>query len=412
MRRSLVVLVLLTIAAFAPTPVVRAAVTLELPRTIVFSRTDGARGDIYAVKPDGSELAQLTSGPDADGDPAWTADGSAITFTRRGPGFADTWIVDPDGSDAQPFLANARSLVWSPYGDAVAFVRARHGNLDVWTAAADGSDRDRLTTHGARDVQPAWTPDGRLSFVSDRTGRDRIYVMDGDGSGLDRLTFGPGEQRQPSWYSVDEVVYEQDDGNDRDIARLWIPTASVIDEVGGSADDREPDVAMDGELVFQRRQTDGSSTLIHRWIDAGGPGTPLSDPGDVVADRSPAWPPFLAWILAYDDQAKGNLLEAAATAQEIRDTTGSFDDADVVAMHSADPTLDYVDEVTHSKGPEEISIEPDGTAWSAAALSGSGGCYYIRLDDAIGTTYGLEFGAAAASMCSGTDAAGATGAAW
>ena len=407
MRRAGVVVVL-SIAGLLPAASAHAAVELQLPRTILFSRTDGTGTHVYAVEPDGTALTQLTSGPADDVDPAWTADASAITFTRKTATGADTWIMGPDGSDPQLFLVNARSLVWDYYGDAVAFVRSRNGNLDVWTAAADGSDRARLTTDVGSDVQPAWTFDGRLSFVSDRSGRERIYAMDLDGTDLVRLTSGPGEQRNPSW-AGDELVYEQDDGHDRDIVRLRVPTGSLHVEVGGRADDRDPDVALDGELVFRRVRADGSSSLIHRWLTVSGSATVLTE---AAGDRAPAWAPDFAWERAQDDQAKGNLLEAAATAQAIRDETGSFDDADPLGMTSANPSLDYIGETVDSTGPEELSLKPGGTRWSAAALSYSGTCYYIRLDDIVGTTYGLEFGASGASMCSGTDASGAQGAEW
>lgn len=408
MRRSVMLLVAVVVTAIMPAIAAQAAVPLEPPRTIAFSRTNGTGTHIFSIEPDGTELTQLTSGPGVDGKPAWNVDASAITFTRKSVSTTDVWIMNPDGSDPHVFLPNSRSLVWSPSGESVAFVRIRNGNHDIWTADADGTHGIRLTTHGARDVQPVWPLEGRLWFVSDRSGRDRIYSMKSDGTGLVRLTSGPGEQRHPSGNGV-ELVYEQDDGNDGDIVRLWTPTGSVTVELGGAADDRDPDLAFDGELVFRRRLADGSSRLIHRWIGGSGPGTVLSDRSAV--DRSPAWPPASAWERAQDDQAKGNLLEAAATAQEIRDDTGSFD-ADVMDMHSANPTLTYLGALVDSRTPEEISIDPAGTSWSAAALSDSGTCFYIRLDDVVGTTYGLESGASAGSSCSGTEAAGAQGAAW
>jgi hypothetical protein len=409
MRRRSLLLAIGVLASLVPAPVARAAVEYQPPRTILFSRTAGNGSHILSVEPDGTGLTQLTSGPAVDVDPAWTADASAITFTRRTAAGADTWIMDPDGSDPRLFLPNARSLIWSPFGDAVAFVRSRRGNVDIWTAAADGSERRRITTHAARDVQPVWWWTDRLTFVSDRTGRDRIYEVDTDGTGLARLTSGPGEQRHPSRYG-DELIYEQDDGTDRDIVRLFVPSGSVTVEVGGRGDDRDPDVALDGELVFSRRHADGSSTLIHRWLDVSGPGTALTDGGTV--DRSPAWAPVLAWTLAQDDRAKGNLLEAAATAQAIRDDTGSFNDADAMDMAAANPSLTYVSSTVDSTHPEEISVWADGTRWSGAVLSDSGTCFYIRLDDAVGTTYGLESGATGPSLCSGTEAASAQGAAW
>jgi Tol biopolymer transport system component len=402
MRRC--VLVALTmLAPLLPAPA-RAAVEPQPPRTILFSRTDVTGTHVFAIEPDGTGLTQLTFGGAKDVDPAWTSDASSITFTRRTDTGADTWIMDADGSDARLFLTNARSLIWNSFG-AVAFVRSRNGNLEIWTAAGDGSDRVRVTDHPARDVQPAWTWDGRLAFVSDRSGRDRIYAIDLDGTHLVRLTSGPGEQRHPTSWQLG-LMYEQDEGADRDIVRMTTLGGSVDAEVAGPADDRDPDAALDGELVFRRVRADGSSSLIHRWIDVDGTSTTLST--GHVTDRTPAWAPAFAWILAQDAQAQGNLLEAAGTAQAIRDDTGSFDAADEIDMEAANPSLTYVSAHVDSTGPETLSVEANTTRWAAAALSDSGTCYLIRLDDLTGTTYGIT----TASSCSGADASGAQDAEW
>jgi hypothetical protein len=82
----------------------------------------------------------------------------------------------------------------------------------------------------------------------------------------------------------------------------------------------------------------------------------------------------------------------------------------VVAMKSADPSLDFVVASVDSTEPAVISIDPDGTTWAAAALSNSGRCFWIRLDDTAGTTYGTDSSGVA---CSGSDAsAGATDPGW
>jgi len=38
---------------------------------VVFSSNRGGNFDLYIMKPDGSELARLTTDPDKDSDPSW-----------------------------------------------------------------------------------------------------------------------------------------------------------------------------------------------------------------------------------------------------------------------------------------------------------------------------------------------------
>jgi Tol biopolymer transport system component len=53
----------------------------ETPR-LAFVRHTGQDTDIYRVRADGTGLVQLTSGPAADSQPAWSPDGSKLAFAR------------------------------------------------------------------------------------------------------------------------------------------------------------------------------------------------------------------------------------------------------------------------------------------------------------------------------------------
>ena len=64
---------------------------------------------------------------------------------------------------------------------------------------ADGSGQRRLTRNPARDMDPAWSPDGRR-IAFDRGGTQQIWLMNPDGSGQRSLTPAAGwRSRDPDW---------------------------------------------------------------------------------------------------------------------------------------------------------------------------------------------------------------------
>ena len=80
------------------------------------------------------------------------------------------------------------------------FVSWRDGNGEVYAMDADGSGPRNLTQNPAKDVRPAWSPDGRrIAFVSRRDGNSEVYVMNADGSGKRNLTRDRASDDYPTW---------------------------------------------------------------------------------------------------------------------------------------------------------------------------------------------------------------------
>ncbi|RME74514.1 MAG: hypothetical protein D6784_09735, partial [Chloroflexi bacterium] len=71
---------------------------------IAFSRPAGSGVDIFTVRPDGSDLRQLTSSPGHDTLPAWTPDSQQIVFRSTRNGFWQLFIMNRDGTDQRPLL--------------------------------------------------------------------------------------------------------------------------------------------------------------------------------------------------------------------------------------------------------------------------------------------------------------------
>lgn len=156
--------------------------------------------DIYVINADGSGVTNLTPNtPDwTDGEPAWSPDGTRIVFRSHRSGSGDLYTIRPDGTDLTQlttdgnFDVNAR---WSPDGSEIVF--ARFGNpvtdWDLYRINADGSGLTPLTSDPRRSTEADWSPDGQwIVFASARRVPDLLFdlfLMRRDGSDRVQLTF-------------------------------------------------------------------------------------------------------------------------------------------------------------------------------------------------------------------------------
>ena len=51
-------------------------------------------GDIWTVDPDGTDAAQLTSGPASDAEPNWSPDGKQIAFSSNRDSGSQAYVMD------------------------------------------------------------------------------------------------------------------------------------------------------------------------------------------------------------------------------------------------------------------------------------------------------------------------------
>jgi Tol biopolymer transport system component len=119
-------------------------------------------------------------------------EGKIVFASDRDGGYAEIYIMNANGTGQTRLTTNdARDLfpAWSPDGSKIAFASDRDGNYEIYVMNADGTGQTRITTNGASDEDPAWSPDGsKIAFSSDRDGYAEIYIMNTDGTGQTRLT--------------------------------------------------------------------------------------------------------------------------------------------------------------------------------------------------------------------------------
>ena len=149
-----------------------------------WSGDQGTAHDLYVMDADGTGIVQLTSGMDLnDTQPQWSPDGSLILFCRENftEGGTDLYTIRPDASDLKN-LTPGEGLDddgdWSPDGRQIAFVSHRSVTISVWgyrirglhIMNADGSNVRHLgegMEWRGDHRQPDWSPDGsRIVFYT------------------------------------------------------------------------------------------------------------------------------------------------------------------------------------------------------------------------------------------------------
>lgn len=122
--------------------------------------------------------------------PSMSADGAKIVFERD----ARLYVLDTASGEYHEIVVSApldarndmvsyvnpvqylQSYDISPSAKRVVF----EARGDIYTMPEEHGDVRNLTqSSGARDVSPAWSPDGKwVAYVSDKTGDDEVYVID------------------------------------------------------------------------------------------------------------------------------------------------------------------------------------------------------------------------------------------
>lgn len=142
---------------------------------------------IYSMKPDGSDVCQITDGPVQDLRPSLSPDGKIVCFVSIRGGSNGLWLVPADGSEKPRKLQIPFTVyrpAWSPDGKRIygfaAISNERHQvgwvcpNQGVWTPLEND---DFGISHA-----PSPDPDGQSLLIhSNRAGRWALYELKLDG---------------------------------------------------------------------------------------------------------------------------------------------------------------------------------------------------------------------------------------
>lgn len=212
-RTSLAVISLACALAFVDPQVASASSTqwISSNGVLAFRSDRDGDADVFTVDATGANPMNVTHNDGiADGQPAWSPDGSRIAFVRKVGirGKPDLFVMNASGGRRFRLTQTnvpERDPTWSSDGTRIAFAAriSPAGPFRIFVIDADGTGKFQLTTqsNGLADRSPAWSPDGsRIAFISDRNGGfPELYTMNPDGSGQNRLTVNGFVDGSPSW---------------------------------------------------------------------------------------------------------------------------------------------------------------------------------------------------------------------
>ncbi len=173
--------------------------------------------DIFIANPDGSNAKRITTTAGYDAEMTWCHRGGKAVFTSMRDGDLDLYemdeagnvkrLTDKPGYDGGAFYnADCTEIVWRanhPTGAALdEYKRLLAKDLvkpllmELFVMNADGTNQRQITSNGAANFCPYFTPDGkRIIFASNvkSEGFDfDLWMINKDGSNLERITNSPG----------------------------------------------------------------------------------------------------------------------------------------------------------------------------------------------------------------------------
>ena len=222
-------------------------------RSVVFSRYNGARLELWRLDLGTGGEQRLTSGEAVNVEPRLSPDGKRIAWvSTQGTGHFNLFIADigPDGlRNVRPLLGERQSKItryyystydhalnpsWTPDGKRILYVTNNEvawGTGDIWSVAADHpSDRRKvLSEETSWSARPEMSPDGKQVLFASYHGRQwrQLWLTTPDGAAPLPLTFGDFDLSSARW-SPDggRVAYVSNEGGNTSLA--------VRDFIGGA----------------------------------------------------------------------------------------------------------------------------------------------------------------------------------
>lgn len=184
---------------------------------IVFVSDKSKHKELYVMDYDGYNIQQLTFHKSLVMSPAWSSDGKKVSYSnyvkdKKHVRNMNLFVLTLE-SGKSTMISNKMGMnsgsSWSPNGKKIALTMSFEGNPELYMMnSSDGEEVERLTTHHALDVEPAWSPDGKsLIFSSGRASLAHLYTLDLESREIKRLTYAGQFNAAPSWSIKNKIAF-------------------------------------------------------------------------------------------------------------------------------------------------------------------------------------------------------------
>jgi len=165
--------------------------------------------DLWVVSSGGGRARRVSKQPGLNTGAAWTPSGGSIALTMSYEGNAEIYRINASEGVIQTKLtinpAIDSSPSYSPDGSQIAFVSNRQGSPQIFIipSSGGGGNAKRVTFQGKYNQTPRWNPRADKPLIA-FTGRDErgvfdIFILDMKTGKIDRVTQGRGSNLDPAW---------------------------------------------------------------------------------------------------------------------------------------------------------------------------------------------------------------------
>jgi Tol biopolymer transport system component len=254
----------------------------------------------------------------------------------------------------------------APTSRPILFESTRTGNEDIFVMEADGGRVTNLTAGtdpgGARDRDPAWSPDGRqIVFRSTRDdGHENLWLMESGGEDPRRITNTDAPEEHPEFSrNGDYVAFDSDDDDgSTEIYRVHVDTGAITQLTDAQGDSERPQYSPVADLIVFASDRDGDWD-IYTMPAGGGIATNLTL-GSIFDETDPAWSPDGSTIVfSTPADGDGELWTMSSTggllAGAMRLTNNNVDDTQPYYSSSGQSIV-----FTSNDGDDELLVMPAG----------------------------------------------------